>query len=489
MIKKIVFVALLLFFQELFAEDCYFSRTVATYEIEVSNHQAFLTETRKDPNGISIFSYKKQRIEGINFAEIRLISVVADRIIVANNEGYYCLSNFFQEKEKLQVNQFAESKNVSDFFQDDIFCIDGKWQQLVLDKNENKWITFPIKNFPNDPIFIGKVSDQAYLLKDEHSVYVYNKNTILVEHLPNLQPQKAQLKYQYNSSIFVCDEDTMYLFQSDGNYRNITSEFKKIDFQKNTFTRVRFIKDAFGKLGLSFSDGNIWLLKENNLKKSVSFQQIKQVEYNFGNKLFLYKANYYKTFEDLLLGKKFSINVLNVKNLQNLKYTNFGIYYDTEFFYKEDETTRKLEILPTDFEGYRYLNSSFYANQAAISQKPLWCFWATEKDVFYIDDSPQIIKEFAYKQPIKDLKLAYLIDDKLLIEDVVIRNIKTASDLQFVGSVVYTENPCDMQVTYTYYFKDKSAVYKYQSGKRELEKLTIDPKFFTEKQILESFLL
>lgn len=489
MVKKILLITAL-FFQKLFAADCYLSHITTEYQVEVEEEKVFLTQIRRDPNKISVFSYKKAALKEVSPQGIRYVSAFADQIIFANEVGYYAVSENLFESDILPPKLLAENQSVSEFFHDNIFCINGKWQQLTFSEN-GQWEMQNIEKFPNEPALIKRISQGIYLLKDKHSVYLYNSHSKLIEELHGLQPKTSQIKLQTPKVFLICDEDTMFFITPEGIFKNVTNDFKSVDFKQHIFLQVRIIKDIFGNCGLSFSDGNIWFLKENFSKRTPQFQLIKGVNFHFGSKLFGQKTDFYRSFNEVLLGKKFSINVEQVQNFSKLKYTNLGIYYDTDFFYKYDEITRKIMQLPTDFQASRYLNASFYTNEAANSfEKPFWSFWATEKDVFYLDENAEIIKEFAYQTPLKNLKSAYIADDKLLIENIAIRNLKNTSDLQFVGSIVKVENICQesQKIDYQYFFKDKSEVYVYRSGKRELEKLSLDAKTISEKQLCELFL-
>ena len=64
--------------------------------------------------------------------------------------------------------------------------------------------------------------------------------------------------------------------------------------------------------------------------------------------------------------------------------------------------------------------------------------------------------------------------------------------MSFVGSTVDVISPCDggkgqvpIVIEYNYFFKDKKGVYQYHTGKDTLEKLSYDPKSFTEESLLK----
>ena len=105
-----------------------------------------------------------------------------------------------------------------------------------------------------------------------------------------------------------------------------------------------------------------------------------------------------------------------------------------------------------------------------------------------------------HRTPIKDLRLAFAFDDKLLIEDKVIASKADFNTIAFLGSLVEVVSPCDggrgqipVVVNYTYFFKDKDAVYKYTSGEAAMVKVVgkdaatsnqnnFIAKFWTEKK-------
>lgn len=491
---RFLIIIFFLFFQQVKAQDCYALKTLKSYEIEREENRAFLVEIQKDVNGISIFSRKKIELEGVDFEDIKIFSWEND-IVLTNTEGYFWVNKeVFCSEPKTTPQRFATLPSVSQIFQETLFCIDGKWKQLKTDLNTQKWHLHEVDNFPNEPFFLENISKEILLLKDLQSVYLYHKNTNSLQEIPKIKSNEVQVK-SIQKYTFIADKNQLYCIKDDGQIRNITADFKGINLVEKPFTQMRFVSDLEGNFALDFSDDTLWIFQEVRNRKLFQFQMVKNVMCLFGNKLFLYKGYYYRKFDDLLLGTKFSVNTSEVKNISKLKLTSFGVYYDTEFFYRYDEIDRKITMLPVDFQGNRFLISTFYTNSGAKSyQNPFWEFWATEKDIFYVDFQGEILKEFTHRAFIKDLKLAYIVDDKLLIENIAIRNLDTATDFEFVGSIVKEISPCDSfteempKVSYEYYFKDKSSVYKYESGTRQLQEVSVSASSFDEKQMCQLFL-
>jgi len=84
-------------------------------------------------------------------------------------------------------------------------------------------------------------------------------------------------------------------------------------------------------------------------------------------------------------------------------------------------------------------------------------------------------RTITHQSTLKDLKLAYAYDDKLLIENKEIPNSADRESMELLGSTVDVIEACDggrgqipVVIEYNYFFRDKNHIYVYHSGDQTL---------------------
>lgn len=480
------------------ASDCYHYYTKNVNTIKVEKGKVFLIKTVVDPNGISIMSYRKIPLDDIKIKNIHIVSENKDGIIIANSEFYYWLRNTYKLEQP--IIKIIEAKKVLKRFGKNTFQINGMWTHIYPNPFSDEIEYTVIKDLPNNPIII-KNFENCYLIKDKSKVYAYDEEKKTIKIIPNLEANKTQFFETYNigDAHFLYDDDTCYRIWKDFDRPDdITQSFKVLGL-KNKFTEQKIIKINFDYF-LDFNDGKIWVYDKNSISlKDKSRPYFYPID----------KAKYYKNFEMIcfnnlfynngwnLLYERNGIDMSLMQNKENFKLVFDNIYSDGQKRYTKNENGK---IVPTnkynEIENFSDLEMR-YNNALHSCRHNLSIFWIYKKNICYLNRDLGKFENFIkYNSTIKDLKLAYAFDNKLLIENEIIEHNMDFNTIEFIGSNVRVINACDggrgeypVEVEYDYYFKDKNAIYLFHTGKKELEKLKLEPpKNYTQENFMDKFL-
>ncbi len=482
------------------ANECYRYHTTKEYQIKVDTPNVFLIEIERDPNGVSIVSYKRTLLK-INSNNARFVMQDKDDkgIIVANTEGYFWVDEQIFSNPSITPVKLVDAKQVSETFGGDLFCISGKWQCLTYDNASKQIKRQEIAGFPTFPKVISTFDFKGnYLLKDKTSVYVYNENKKSVQKITDLEADAIVLKERdFYEDSFLYDHDTFYVINFNENrFENITADFKWLQLNKK-FTEGLFINKVSGDYSFDFNDGAIWAYDKNKFRvndKRVYFFPFKNTKYIPESGLYFHQNGYFRYSKRLIHPKNNMMDMSQVKNLNQLKLVADEIYYDGKSFYKYNYSFRKLEALAKNTGAFVLLNSEFYTNASTKSygrkNRP---FWLKDSKIIYANDNYEIRKEEPVQTKIKDLTLAYAFDKKLLIEDRIIDNIADFATIQFVGSTVEIVSSCEnadtpVVVEYSYFFKDKSAVYIYTNKEGKMRRLAVSVSDFSPERMYKDYL-
>ena len=490
---KMGFVLLFLFsvFYEVRASDCYRYHTRREISVKVENGKVFLVNIIKDPNGISVVSYGKKLLEGVSPKDARFVSINGDYTIVADAYFYYVFPDSEVIFEKYKSTKIIENKKVTKVMDGNLFLISGVWHYLDFNIYSNEFKFVPIPEFPVNPVVLasGYRSNDGYfyIMKDDKKVYSYRVDQKKMQDYPDLNPKTTQIFKEDETKFFLYDEDTFYLVDFPV-FTDVTAQFRKQDFDGN-FNNLK-VRQIWLGYCLDFgNEGGIWFYSLASLKGigDVYFVASK-AEFKPESKLFFYKDRAY-------LNLRNELDISEVKHKEKLKQVFEDVYSDGENNYELRlgmNSDAKLVLNPNlqniDFEKF-----VFYKNQGLYSYQGQPAFWADGKNLFYWERESKTKKNISsYKSKIKDLKLAFVFDDKILIEKKIIKNIGDFATMEFVGSSVEVVSPCDgngkssVKVNYVYYFRDKNALYLYKSGQDGLKKLNVaNPKEYTKENFLE----
>ncbi|ELY2018456.1 hypothetical protein SL053_002384 [Flavobacterium psychrophilum] len=486
--KQLTLLFFILTYYSLSASECYRYHTKTSYKIISKKEKCYLYTSVIDPNGVSIVNQTKISLKGVSSKNIKLISEGNDGLIICNNVAYYWIDKNPYTFEEKGVKKIIDKNKVSQVFGLHAFCINGKWKHLTYDIYTNRNSIKDLKKFPNNAKIIHHSTagrGGCYLLKDNTKVFSYDEDAGEINEIVNLDAAKTnfQLSDWYYDDHFLYDHNTFLMIDVNfDNIRDITADFKKMGL-KHKFTQAKFTQNVSAELILDFNDGSLWIYDKNGFdlenEESVLFYQIKNATFLPQIQYILHNKNLYSNNFDLIN----DISRFDIAEVADLKSLNekFGVFYDkfnqykivtnsnvTNTFKKETNNSQNNTILLNplvDYEGvysYRYSMSHFYTNNEFI---------------FFLNDNNTIEKSIPYKSKIKNLKIAYAFDDKLLIENEMIENIADFETIEFIGSSVDEISGCDgngqidIVIEYNYYFKDKNAVYLYHSNSHIMKKL------------------
>lgn len=472
------------------ASECYHYHTKTVYQIEVENEEVYWIKTTRDPNGISIVSRVKTLL-GIRKDSVRLVAQDAGGILIANADAYYWLETNPFSFEEHGIGKVIDSKGVTAVIGTNTFRINGQWKQVKYDAYSNNPAIKNIAGLLNNVEVITHFEEgrgHCYLLKDKEKVYSYDEDAGKVSVIPKLDASQTHFEttsWAYDSQ-FLYDNNTFYLI--DINFENpeeITEQFISQGFKKD-FTAGKLMKTG-DNIFFDFKDSLLW----GYVKAGISLQgggdtyfyPVENAIWMEQPELIRYKGGGFYNDIWSLIYEQGAVDVSNVKNIDNLRLTDWGIYTDGEFAYflkYEEDIKIMVRMTPTESADILSLiKTCQYFSGLNSYNNPASPFWANDNTIIYWNANlNHIQKEIKHQSPIRDLKVAYAFDDKLLIEDTLLTITADRESLSFIGSTVDVVSPCDggrgqiaVVVEYNYYFKDKTAVYRYHSGKNTLEKL------------------
>ena len=207
-------------------------------------------------------------------------------------------------------------------------------------------------------------------------------------------------------------------------------------------------------------------------------------------------ADEYFTNYERIAWKQKAVDMSAVKDINHLKYIkDKGYYYDGIDCYQMNYSPEKLTVIAIDSLSKAIMEDKNYKAPYSYQHSLVPFVVRDHKIIRYQKDNRgnySVIGALPVTSEIKDLKLCFATKDKLLIEDKIIDNSCDFETMSFVGSTVDVISPCDggkgqvpIVIEYNYFFKDKNGVYQYHTGKGTLEKLSYDPKSFTEESLLK----
>ena len=477
--KKVILILTLVLTSIVNSSECYSYHTSEKHLIKKINGNFYLITRVIDPNGVSIASQQKIKIDIEGVKNLEYVSEDKSIILVVSENAYYWIDKNPYTFEDIGLVKITDRKNVSETFSTKLFCINGNWNYFS--GYRNKITSKKITDFPSGSEIIYDFGRGSYLLKNAEKVSVYNELEGTIKVIPKLNSKNVRFKkanWDYDNH-FLYDEDTFYLININfQNLENITSSFTLQGFSE-FFTDSAFIVDDWYNSFLSCNDGTIWLYNKHTFTD------------NSGNRL------YFKKYQDLKLlnnsnfliqnNKVYRHNfrnpvdvseVLDLKNLRKHKkffahkdfYTDGkGIYF---FDFIDTNGNTKLKKIDLSLETKCYKGIQSYAYQSAP-------FYADNHKIFlWSMGDKKLIELTDFSSEIKDLSLAYAFDNKILIEGKIIESIADRETLEFIGSTVDVISDCDggegqypVEVEYNYYFKDKNSVYSYHSEDKKLTKL------------------
>lgn len=483
------------------ASECYHYHTKTMHEIGAEDGKAFWIQTVRDPNGISIVSYKKIQVEGVKTEGLHLVNETADGIMIADTDYYYWLDKNPYTFEEYGAGKIMESRQVSGIFGTGTFRINGKWSHVDYSPYTKKATITPIPDFPDNPEIIKHFEEgrgDCYLIKSSQKVYAYNEGAKTINEIPGLDPGQTrfyQAGWAYDNH-FLYDDNTFYLIGVNfDDPVDISDQFRSQGLE-HKFTRAR-IRQTDWNIFLDFDDGNIWGYIKAGIDlqdgTSVYFYPVEQATYLSSSNLVRYRQKLYKGAWELANNQyAYDIDVSGVRHKENLEELFPDVFWDGERFYQLQYEPALMAPVSNGASINAKNITNRYNNAAGSYQNALAPFFTDGKKMFRWNAANGQFIDLRPYQKIKDLKLAWLVDDQLYIENEFVANTMDFNTAEFIGSKVAVISSCDggdgqypVVVKYDYYFKDKDGIYLYQSDKKLLNKLAIDnPQAYTEAEFI-----
>lgn len=492
---KIIGFTFIFIFTNLFvkASECYHYHTQVTYSLKIIENRIYLEAITKDPNKISIANYSKFPLRDVSTKDASIFSETEEGIIIKNASGYYYISKSALHDDRLLAHKIAGKNSLTYTPIGFTFFVDGLWKKLEYNQyyptllERVKFKT--VKYLPKQANILGRFylgNNSIFLIGDDKSISSYDENAGTVTLLTKLNPKQVKIDtLDHNSDEYIMYDATHFYLTRDAfrTVEDLTPTFKRMGLM-SSFLKMRIIKSE-NSIYLDFEDGNLWPYVSAGISMEsggdVNFYPVENVKYIASAELFLHQGMLYDDPWSL-------INEQNPISFSALKDLN-GLTKLATMHYKQGD--KIYEII--DKNGQKSLSrvknpakflqaddaKRTYNNSLWTYRHPTSIFYATKNSItFYNNQTQESERIINFKTTLKDLKLAYAFDDKILIENEVVPSIADYNSLEFLGSIVEVISPCDggrgqieIVVNYNYYFKDKNAVYKYHSGDKGLVKV------------------
>ena len=479
--KLLLFFLLFLSISVVFASECYHYHTSKNFNIIQKSGKYYVEFKEFDPNGISISHYGitplHQNFKGL----IKVLPITSNTLYFYDDEFYYGISINYALEDSYKVFKLGRRSEIRKINEDGYTEFsDGNYKQIIIDQHSDEPTYIPLKNFPKSSQIISSMSNYGVLVKNSEGVYIYVAEDDRVEKILGLDPKTTVFKPspEMLESHFLYDSDTFYLVDdSFTGFDDITAQFKnyKVNFLDLKFIVTANINSVFFK---DDKNGILWAYSPAGVGMdngdSHNIVPLKGALFlNSENSLFKYNNQYYLDPYDAVFGFA-GINVSSVKNIYKLTPSKFpDLYEDGDEYYEYDYDRRIFKKLSLPISGSAIYYEGVYSYRHGYSG-----FFDDGRDLFFLNGDYKIYRKIPHKKAIKNLQLAFALDDKLFIEDNIIPNLADYETMQFLKSTVDPEQPCDggngqipIIVNYTYYFKDKNGYYKYVTDAKSLSKV------------------
>lgn len=483
--KKIVFFIVFLCSQLITANnespisECYSYHTPSYYEVLVKNDKIVFQHTIKDPNTISYVSKESIVIDSINSQDFKIISEDPSSILFSTIDGYFIAEKDIYEIQSQGITKIADNNSVTKTVGTNFFCKKGIWYYITPIRYRKEVNESKIKNMPENLEFLlADALREGTLYKNKEAVYIFNSDSLSFRKIKKLNG--SQVKYKkidsYLKRHFLYDDNTFYLLDYN-EYIDYTEQFSSMT-EFTSLKNAEIIAYNRYDISINTNDGIIWMFlsfsitdENGNLKKIIP---IKATYLGVNKEFILYDGKVYNSFNNLLnINDSLNIDaIIDINTLESDEY----FYFDKKSRYLFDYDTNTFNAvswLPSNATLYQ--NSSLYT-YGFLGNSP---FYADENYIYFISDPKKKYITLKHSSAIKDLKLAYAYDNKLLIENNEIENIADRETMSFIGSTVDVISPCDggrgqypVEIDVYYYFKDKNSVYVYNTSGKKMKKLS-----------------
>jgi len=472
--KKVIVITLFLLLTQvvLRASECYHYHTKTTYKIVLVKDRPFLEITVMDPNGMSMAHQRYISMLQVG-KDVKMINRNGDNMLLMDDGAYYLLAAEFSDVNQVTPVKIAARKDVQATFDADLLYMHGKWLSFSFDPYAKKITKTATRLFPDKPIVLAQFQNRRYLLKDDKHVYCYEGRQLTAEIIEGLNPATIQcLKLENNEDKYLLtDGNTAYIYDvSIFDQMDITESLLSLDL-KRPFTIKEVARNWLNSF-VDFNDGNIWCYISAGLDlqdgTTAYLYPVKAQWLNKQHELINKEGKIYYNGWDLINDQS-PMNLKAVAQPRSLEITASGLYFDGTAFYKDQDGAGTLEPVT-------WLNKdSKFVNGVYSYQKGIPNFFDDGRQLVFDDNTLTKKRTITHQSTLKDLKLAYAYDDKLLIENKEIPNSADRESMELLGSTVDVIEACDggrgqipVVIEYNYFFRDKNHIYVYHSGDQTL---------------------
>ncbi|MNU69417.1 hypothetical protein D3C71_588000 [compost metagenome] len=489
--KKVIVISLFLLLAQvvLWASECYHYHTKTIYKIVLVKGSPFLEITVMDPNGISMAHQRCISILQVG-KDVKMINRNGDNMLLMDDGAYYLLAAEFSDVNQVTPVKIAARKDVQATFDADLLYMHEKWFSFSFDPYVKKITKTATKLFPDKPIVLAQFQNRRYLLKDDKHVYCYEGRQLTAEIIEGLNPATIQcLKLENNEDKYLLtDGNTAYIYDvSIFDKMDITESLLSLDL-KRPFTIKEVARNWLNSF-VDFNDGNIWCYVSAGLDlqdgTTAYLYPVKAQWLNKQHELIDKEGKIYYNGWDLINDQP-PVNLTAVAQPRSLEITASGFYFDGTAFYKDQDGAGTLEPVTWLSKDSKFVNG-VYSYQKGIPN-----FFDDGRQLIFDDNTLAKKRTITHQSTLKDLKLAYAYDDKLLIENKEIPNSADRESMELLGSTVDVIEGCDggrgqipVVIEYNYFFRDKNHIYIYHSGDQALRVIKAIPPHTIEKDNYE----
>lgn len=451
--------------------ECYSYHTPNYYSVFADKAQVIFQHTVKDPNGISYVSRDEVAVDSVNADGFELLSESNAYFFFKTQDGYYLLSkdNYIQNGK--QAYKIAEHNEITEFVDTRFFCKNNEWMAIEPKSYSDTFLENKIPLMPENLEFITDVFREGILYKNDQAVYAYDYENYTFNVVPDLEGESTRFitNLDHSSDSFLYDNDTFYISEYRS-LKNITADFSHQPQWKG-FTNVEVVKSGIN-ISLNTNDGYIWVYHSNGViinEIRSTFEPLIATYLGDHCEFLKYKGKIFIHFEGASKNSG-ALNFDEVKNPFKIFLEFEDIYSDGESKYYYDYDNKVMQLidwLPGDSKFYEEPYTYNY-----LGNPPLYI---DDSYIYFIETRNNNLRKIKHSSDVKDLKLAYAFDDKVLLRHKEMKNLADRETIVFLGSKVEVISSCDggkgqypVHILIYYFFKDKTGVYGFRSDQTEM---------------------
>ncbi len=490
--------------------ESYYWHTTKKVAIEQKNNKVFITTKTFDPNGISLVQEKKLELKYRFAGNVKIVWQSNDYFILADDTQYFAVSNnefSFEREGVVPLMPRSEIKKVID---DIFFFHSGKVQKFryITDK---KVVFAELKKLPLDFKILDK-NKEGFLLRTKEKVILYNysinNQNQITETIRDFEVDPKTAVYRKNSDQyspdFLYDDQRFYTIENLWHINEMTEDFLLFKKQGGFLKWIYRPDGEFDEVVFEEKENEaLWGYLKNgfflNSGETIYFYAIPakyasqdQTLIEMNNRFFRsgYNAKDYRSAhhsymqetqdegelrrleEELAL--EYAVDVSVIKNISKLRafksfFTDDELVY--HLVYSSNERKQFVIVQSLSSKAVYYPPVASYGNSTSG-------FFDDEGVIKFVSyQQEKVTHTIPHKSKLKFLRIAYLFDDKMLIENEVIDSpldFETAALHESFVDVITgfsDKGSPNIEVAYRHYFKDKNGIYLYKTGSKKLEKM------------------